>query len=259
MTVERTDTPTGYSAWLADLKTRIRETRLRAALTVNSELISLYWQIGRDIRERQVAHGWGAKVVDRLAADLRAEFPDSRGFSSANLRYMRAFAAAWPDPAILQRVVGKLPWGQNIELLAVKDPAARLWYAEATLEHGWSRPVLAHQIATRLKDRQGQAVTNFARTLPPIESDLAQQIVKDPYQFDFLTVAADAWNARCWCGSRTSCSRWARASPSSAVSIIWRSVVRIGMSISCSIIAGCAASSPSISKSVRSSPNMPVR
>jgi predicted nuclease of restriction endonuclease-like (RecB) superfamily len=116
----------GYAVWLADLKTRIREARLRAALAVNSELIGLYWQIGRDIRERQATHGWGAKVVDRLAADLRAEFPDSRGFSSANLRYMRAFAAAWPDPAILQRVVGKLPWGQNIELLAVKDPATRL-------------------------------------------------------------------------------------------------------------------------------------
>jgi len=126
MTSKPPDQPAGYAAWLADLKTRIRETRLRVAFAVNSELIGLYSQIGRDIRDRQAAHGWGAKVVDRLAADLRAEFPDSRGFSPANLRYMRAFAAAWPDPAILQRVVGKLPWGQNIALLAVKDPAARL-------------------------------------------------------------------------------------------------------------------------------------
>ena len=178
--------PAGYATWLTDLKVRIRETRLRAALAVNSELISLYWQIGRDIRERQAAHGWGAKVVNRLAADLHAEFPDLRGFSSANLRYMRAFAEAWPDPAILQRVVGKLPWGQNIELLAVKDPAVRLWYAEAALEHGWSRPVLAAQIDTEAHARQGKAVTNFARVLPPETSDLAQQVLKDPYQFDFL-------------------------------------------------------------------------
>ena len=180
--------PADYSAWLADLKARIRETRLRAALAVNSELIGLYWLIGRDIRARQAKHGWGTKVVDRLAADLRTEFPDSRGFSSANLRYMRAFAEAWPDAAILQRVVGKLPWGQNIELLAVKDPAARLWYAEAALEHGWSRPVLAAQIDTQAHARQGKALTNFARVLPPATSDLAQQVLKDPYQFDFLTL-----------------------------------------------------------------------
>ncbi len=180
--------PAGYAAWLADLKTRIRETRLRAALAVNSELIGLYWQIGRDILDRQAQHGWGAKVVARLAADLRAEFPESRGFSRANLLYMRAFAEAWPDLAIVQRVVGRLPWGQNIELLGVKQPDARLWYAEAALAHGWSRPVLAVQIDTRLRDRQGQAVTNFSRVLPPETSDLAQQVLKDPYQFDFLTL-----------------------------------------------------------------------
>jgi len=180
--------PAGYAVWLADLKTSIRETRLRAALAVNSELIGLYWRIGRDILERQSRDGWGSKVVDRLAADLRAEFPDSRGFSSANLRYMRAFAEAWPDPAILQRVVGKLPWGQNIELLGVKESDARLWYAEAALAHGWSRPVLAAQIDTQARARQGQALTNFDRALPPETSDLAQQVLKDPYQFDFLTL-----------------------------------------------------------------------
>ena len=184
--------PTGYASWLAELKIRIRETRVRAALAVNSELVGLYWRIGRDILERQVQDGWGTKVVERLAADLRAEFPNARGFSSANLRYMRAFAEAWPDPAILQRVVGKLPWGQSIELLRVKNAADRLWYAEAVLEHGWSRPVLAAQIDTRLHERQGRAVTNFGRVLPPDASDLAQQILKDPYQFDFLTLQAAA-------------------------------------------------------------------
>jgi len=182
VTLEPTDTPAGYNAWLGELKTRILEARLRASLSVNVELIGLYWRIGRDILERQERDGWGARVVGRLAADLRAEFPGMRGFSRANLLYMRAFAEAWPDPKIVQRVVGRLPWGQNIELLTkLKEPAVRLWYAEATLEHGWSRPVLVHHIDTRLKDRQGQAVTNFGRTLPPPDSDLAQQIVKDPY------------------------------------------------------------------------------
>ena len=192
MSTPATPTPAGYAGWLAELKVRIRETRVRAALAVNSELIGLYWRIGHDILARQAQDGWGSKVIDRLAADLRAEFPDARGFSSANLRYMRAFAAAWPDPAILQRVVGKLPWGQNIELLRIKDAADQLWYAEAAIEHGWSRPVLAMQIDTRLHERQGRAVTNFERVLPPETSDLAQQVLKDPYQFDFLTLQAAA-------------------------------------------------------------------
>jgi len=185
--------PPGYGEWLAELKDAIRKARLQASLAVNAELIGLYWRIGRDILDRQERGGWGGKVVERLAADLRAEFPDMRGLSRANLLYMRAFAEAWPDPAIVQRVVGRLPWGQNIELMAkLKNPAARLWYAEATLEHGWSRPVLAAQIETRLHDRQGQAITNFGRMLPPADSDMAQQILKDPYQFDFLSLAADA-------------------------------------------------------------------
>lgn len=193
MTDRLIELPEGYHAWLAELKARIRETRLRASFAVNVELIGLYWRIGRDILERQEQHGWGARVVDRLAADLRSEFKEMRGFSRANLLYMRAFAEAWPDPAIVQRVIGRLPWGQNIELLAkLKDPAARLWYAEATLEHGWSRPVLAVQIQTRLRERQGQAITNFSRTLPPATSDLAQQILKDPYQFDFLSLSGTA-------------------------------------------------------------------
>ncbi|MCQ4159499.1 PDDEXK nuclease domain-containing protein [Roseomonas sp. GC11] len=181
--------PEGYGDWLAALKSEIREARLRTALAVNSELIGLYWRIGREILERQERHGWGARVVDRLSTDLRAEFPGMQGFSRANLLYMRAFAEAWPEPGLVQRVVGRLPWGQNIELLTkLKDPADRLWYAEATLEHGWSRAVLATQIQTRLRERQGHAVTNFSRALPPGASDLAQQILKDPYQFDFLAL-----------------------------------------------------------------------
>ena len=184
--------PKGYGSWLAGLKAKIREARLRTALSVNTELMGLYWRIGREILDRQERDGWGAKVVGRLATDLRAEFAGMHGFSRANLLYMRAFAEAWPDPTIVQRVVGRLPWGQNIELLTkLKDPVARLWYAEATLEHGWSRPVLATQIQTQLRDRQGKAITNFDRALPPEASDLARQLVKDPYQFDFMALAPD--------------------------------------------------------------------
>jgi predicted nuclease of restriction endonuclease-like (RecB) superfamily len=182
-------TPPGYPDWFAALKDRIRAARLKAAVAVNAELTALYWSIGRDILERQSDQGWGARVVSRLAADLRREFPQTTGFSRANLLYMRAFAEAWPDPQIVQQVVGRLPWGQNVELLAVKDAAIRYWYAQAALEHGWSRAVLALQIETSAHARHGQAVTNFARTLPPEASDLAQQALKDPYQFDFLTLA----------------------------------------------------------------------
>lgn len=184
--------PEGYGSWLTGLKAKIREARLRTALSVNTELISLYWRIGWEILDRQERDGWGTNVVGRLATDLRAEFAGMHGFSRANLLYMRAFAEAWPDPTIVQRVVGRLPWGQNIELLTkLKDPAERLWYAEAALEHGWSRPVLATQIQTQLRDRQGKAITNFDRALPPEASDLAQQLVKDPYQFDFMALAPD--------------------------------------------------------------------
>jgi predicted nuclease of restriction endonuclease-like (RecB) superfamily len=185
-------TPAGYAAWLAGIKGEIRTARLRASMAVNAELIGLYWRIGRDILQRQSAQGWGARVVDRLAADLRHEFPALTGFSRANLLYMRAFAEAWPDQAIVQQVVGRLPWGQNIDLLTrLKDRDSRLWYAHAALEQGWSRAVLAHQMASRLEERQGRAVTNFDRTLPPEQSDLAQQVLKDPYQFGFLALGPD--------------------------------------------------------------------
>ena len=192
MSSDTSDVPKGYGPWLAGLKAKIREARLQTALSVNTELMGLYWRIGREILDRQERDGWGAKVVGRLATDLRSEFAGMHGFSRANLLYMRAFAEAWPDSAIVQRVVGRLPWGQNIELLTkLKDPAERLWYAEATLEHGWSRPILATQIQTQLRDRQGKAITNFDRALPPESSDLAQQLVKDPYQFDFMALSAD--------------------------------------------------------------------
>jgi len=183
----------GYDQFLDDLKARIRSAQIRAALAVNRELVLLYWSMGRDILARQQEQGWGAKVVERLASDLRRAFPEMKGFSRTNLLYMRAFAEAWPDEEFVQQVAGQLPWFHQCTLLdKVKDRDQRLWYIQAAQEFGWSRNVLVHQIETRLFERQGKAVTNFARTLPAPQSDLAQQILKDPYNFDFLTLGQDA-------------------------------------------------------------------
>lgn len=181
-----------YGILLRELQERIRGARLRAALAVNQELVTLYWSIGADILTRQRDEGWGTKVIDRLAEDLRRAFPEMTGLSARNLKYMRAFAEAYPDLGFVQQVVARLPWGHNVRLLeAVKDPAERAWYARQAIENGWSRNVLAHQIASGLYGRQGKALTNFARTLPAERSELAQELVKDPYSFDFLSLGPD--------------------------------------------------------------------
>lgn len=187
------DPPSGYPDWLAELKTRIHHAQQRAVQAVNRELVQLYWQIGRDILERQSREGWGAKVIERLAHDLRTAFPDMKGFSRANLMYMRAFAEAWPDAEIVQQAVGQLPWGHNLVLLAkLKDSQQRLAYAQKAVEYSWSRSVLSMHIETRLLEREGQAQTNFEARLPAPDSDLAHQALKDPYIFDFLDVSREA-------------------------------------------------------------------
>ena len=185
--------PAGYSKLLGDLKQRIQAAQLRASLAVNQELVFLYWQIGRDILARQERESWGAKIIDRLAGDLKAAFPEMKGFSPRNLKYMRAFAEAWPDEAIVQQLVAQIPWGHNVRILDyLKDPVERDWYVRATVQHGWSRDVLVHQIESGLFRRQGKAVTNFEQALPLPQSDLAQQITKDPYNFDFLLLGPEA-------------------------------------------------------------------
>ena len=189
---KRSDLPDNYAALLGDLKSRIAAARLKAALAVNSELILLYWQIGRDILERQRDEGWGAKVVERLGADLRQAFPEMTGLSSRNLKYMRAFADAYPDHEFVQQVAAQLPWGHAMVLLdQVKKQDEREWYMQQAIENGWSRNVLVHQIESELYRRQGKALTNFTRTLPAPQSELAQQIVKDPYNFEFLSLGAE--------------------------------------------------------------------
>jgi predicted nuclease of restriction endonuclease-like (RecB) superfamily len=185
--------PQGYAELLGQLKERIRSAQLRAAIAVNRELVLLYWQIGREILTRQGHEGWGAKVIDRLAADLRRSFPEMTGLSPRNLKYMRAFGEAWPDEAIVQAPLAQITWYHNIALLEkLRTEQQRLWYAHATIERGWSRNVLVHWIESDLFERQGKATTNFTRSLPPPQSDLAGELLKDPYNFEFLTLAGDA-------------------------------------------------------------------
>ena len=182
-----TTPPEGYGDWLADLKGRIHNAQQRATLAVNRELVLLYWQIGNDILTRQAQQGWGAKVIERLAHDLRAAFPEMKGFSPRNLKYMRAFAEAWPDALFVQEVLAQLPWYHQLALLdKLPGPQTRRWYAAKAIEHNWSRNILVMQIETRLLDRSGKAVTNFTANLPSPQSDLARESLKDPYRFDFL-------------------------------------------------------------------------
>jgi predicted nuclease of restriction endonuclease-like (RecB) superfamily len=193
MSITRLALPEGYEPFLKDLKERIRTAQVRAALAVNRELVLLYWSIGRDILARQKQHGWGAKIIDRLAADLHTAFPEMTGLSPRNLKYMRAFAEAWPDEPIVQAALAQITWYHNIALVEkLNTPEERLWYARQTIQNGWSRNVLVHQIESGLYRRQGKALTNFTRTLPAPQSELAQQIVKDPYNFDFLTITEEA-------------------------------------------------------------------
>lgn len=182
-----------YPGFLVEIKTRIQQAQIQAALSVNRELLLLYWQIGNDILVRQQEQGWGAKVIDRLARDLRLAFPTMKGFSPRNLKYMRAFAEANPDFPIVQVPLAQITWYHYITLLdKVKDPQQRAWYIHQTTKYGWSRNILVHQIETQLYQRQGQAITNFARVLPAPLSDLARDVLKDPYMFDFLNLGPAA-------------------------------------------------------------------
>jgi len=217
--------PTGYGPLLAELKSQVRAAQVKAALSVNAHLVWLYWQVGHRIAQQQTKEGWGAGVIPRLAADLHAEFPELKGFSERNIGYMIRFAREYGAPAILQQaaallpessatsivpqaaaqlspddpisilqqLAAKLPWFHHVILMEkVKDRATRIWYMQRAIEHGWSRAVLTVQIETKAHRRMGKAQTNFAQTLPSPQSDLAQQVLKDPYTFDFLTLSAEA-------------------------------------------------------------------
>jgi len=185
--------PSEYVKILTKLKERIRTTRLKAAFGVNREMVMLYWDIGREILDRQRKSGWGGKITEMLSRDLRKEFPEMRGFSSRNLVYMRTFANEYPNREFTQQVVAQVPWGHITRLLDyVKDPDEREWYIQQTVTNGWSQTVLVHQIESGAYHRRGKAITNFDKTLPSTASDLAGQTLKDPYIFDFLGLGHEA-------------------------------------------------------------------
>jgi predicted nuclease of restriction endonuclease-like (RecB) superfamily len=175
-----------YLVWLESLKKQIQASRTRASLVVNSELVNLYYRIGLDIIQQQQKHKWGDKIIQYLSMDLKAAFPDMKGFSSTNLKYMRYFAEQCPPTIIGQQLADQLPWGHIITILTRLQPEHREWYATRAVTEGWSRSTLEQNIKKRLHERQGSAITNFAKRLPAPQSALAQEILKDPYNFDFL-------------------------------------------------------------------------
>lgn len=185
-----------YQSWLLTLKQQVQQSQQKASLAVNSELVALYWSIGNQIAIKQQDQGWGAKVVEQLAQDLKQAFPSMKGLSRSNLMSMRAFALAWPDfesNSIVQQAVGQIPWGHNVLLIQkLETYEERLWYATEVVKNGWSRAVLAHQVESGLILRAGNAVNNFKMTLPHPDSELAVQTLKDPYNFDFLDLSVEA-------------------------------------------------------------------
>lgn len=182
-----------YIHFLDSLKQKVRLAQTKASLSVNREMILLYWEMGRDIIGRQEALGWGAKVIQQLSHDLRREFPDVQGFSPRNLKFMRSLAEAYSEEELVKQAVSLIPWGHNIRIIQkVKEPHLREWYIKKTIENGWSRSVLVHQIESELHQRLGTATSNFASTLPQPQSELVQEITKDPYVFDFLTLSNEA-------------------------------------------------------------------
>ena len=185
--------PDDYADWVVSLKRKISGARQRAVLSANEEQIRLYHYIGRDILLRQNRQGWGAKVIDHLSADLRAAFPDMKGLSTSNLKYMRFFAQECPEITIGQQSADQLPWFHIVTLLTkVSEPGIRQWYAREVIRQAWSRDTLSVQIKNQLHLRQGSAVTNFDKRLASPQAGLAAAILKDPYHFDFAGLGDEA-------------------------------------------------------------------
>lgn len=194
MTLIEPALPRGYATALTSLKDLVRQAQFRATRVVNSAMIELYWNIGKTILDRQANEAWGSKTLDRLARDLRLEFPHMKGFSRTNVYNMRAFAAAWTGPEpIVQTPSGQLSWSHNVTLLnKVSDHDLRRWYASKAVQHGWSVAALEHQIFTGLHTRTGAAPNNLEARLPGEGSDLARAVAKDPLVLDFLGLTDEA-------------------------------------------------------------------
>ena len=182
-----------YEHLISDLKERVTVSRHRAALSVNREMILLYHYIGQKILSSQEQHGWGSKVIDRLSRDLIHAFPDIKGFSPRNLKYMRKFAEEYHDVTIVQQLAAQLPWGHNMMIMdKIEDYKTRCFYMERAIAQRWSRNVMVDQIEKQLHDREGKAITNFEDTLPSSSSGVADNVLKDPYIFDFLGLSNSA-------------------------------------------------------------------
>jgi predicted nuclease of restriction endonuclease-like (RecB) superfamily len=191
-----TEQQSDYRQWLASLKARLRSVQIKAAIAVQTELLQFYWDLGSDIVERQKSSTWGDGFLKQLSQDLMAEFPDMKGFSRRNLELVRQWYVFWTSfEPITKQLVSQLcsiPWGHNLAIISkAKTPDEALYYLKNTLEYGWSRNVLIHQIESGLYQREGKATTNFMTTLPVPQSDLAQQVLKDPYVFDFLALTKE--------------------------------------------------------------------
>lgn len=176
-----------YLSFIDNIKKEIEKQRLSVVLSANTSMMCLYWNIGKAILNKQAEEGWGSKVIDRISKDIKDAFPDMSGFSSRNIKYMRKFADVWNDYEIMQRTAAQIPWRSNILLMdKLSNQNERVWYAQKTIENGWSRDVLALQIESGLIERSGKSINNFEIALPPVDSDMVNQVFKDPYLFDFL-------------------------------------------------------------------------
>ena len=170
-----------YLDFIEKIKKEIRSQRISVTLNANSSMICLYWNIGKAILQKQEEERWGSRVVDRMAKDLKEAFPDISGFSPRNIKYMRKFAECWPNFEIVQQVVAQIPWRTNIKLMdKLNTQEERIWYARQAIKNGWSSNVLDFQIQNKLLERTGKSVNNFPAVLPPADSDMANQIFKDP-------------------------------------------------------------------------------
>ncbi|MGI6342478.1 MAG: PDDEXK nuclease domain-containing protein [Bacteroidales bacterium] len=188
---------TEYINWVNELKTLIQRTQIKASISVNRELMGLYWTIGKSISEKVNTANWGSSVVEKLSEDLKEEFPNQKGFSRSNLFSMKKWFEFYSQSEIdiekIQQLVGQIPWGHNVVIISKsKNIEEAIFYSNKTIENNWSRSVLLHQIELNLYERHGKAITNFTETLPTPHSELATETLKDPYKFDFLTLQEKA-------------------------------------------------------------------
>ena len=182
-----------YVEWVKEIKALIQKSQIKASISVNKELLKLYWSIGKSVSEKSNVEKWGTSVVEQLSIDLKKMFPNQLGFSRSNLFYMKKWFEFYKSSnfqiEFVQQLVGQIPWGQNILIISkARNLEEALFYVDRTIENNWSRSVLSHQIDLELFKRKGKAITNFKNTLPKPHSELAIETLKDPYKFDFLTL-----------------------------------------------------------------------